>query len=160
MTALSRAGAVAWYERPSMAEGDEYALALSSGIGYGVPMKAQSTDSGLPPPSGRGAHIATVAGHCEGKPHIAGHRIKVQHVAVWHERQGKSPDEIVAEHPGLTLADVYAALAYYYDHRDEINADIHADEQFASALQAQSRPSRLVRRIVSHHAPNDPLSPR
>src|ERR1700722_17713993 len=123
-------------------------------------MKGQSTETGMVPPSALGTHIATVAGHCGGKPHIAGHRIKVQHVAVWHERQGKSPDEIVAEHPGLTLADVYAALVYYYDHREEIDADIRADEQFTAALQAQSGPSRLVRRIVSHHAPNDPLSPR
>ena len=71
-------------------------------------------------------YIAVKSGFCGGKPHISGHRIKVQHIAVWHERQGRNPDEIVAEHPGLTLADVHAALTYYYDHPEQIDADIQA----------------------------------
>src|SRR5271156_1179086 len=100
-------------------------------------MKGQSTEKGKLPPLDGGAHVAIKAGHCGGKPHIAGHRIKVQHVAVWHERQGMTPDEITAGHPGVTLADVHAALAYYYDHRDEIDADIREDEQYAAGLQVQ-----------------------
>ena len=74
--------------------------------------------------------------------------MKVQHVALWHERQGKSPDEIVAEHPGLTLADVHAALAYYYDHRQQIDADITGDDDFAAALKAGFPQSLLARRFV------------
>src|SRR5436190_20220999 len=69
-------------------------------------------------------HIIRTPGTCGGKPRIAGTRIKVQHVAVWHERMGMSPDEIVSAYPHLTLADVYAALAYYHDHRAQIDADI------------------------------------
>jgi uncharacterized protein (DUF433 family) len=99
-------------------------------------------------------------GHCGGKPHIAGRRVKVQHVAFWHERLGKSPDEIAAEHPGLTLADVHAALSYYYDHRAQIDADIRADQDFAAGLKAESPPSLLLRRLQSGHVPSDPLSPR
>ena len=57
-------------------------------------------------------YIAIHPGYCGGKPHIAGHRIKVQHIAVWHNRMGMSPEEIVATYPGLTLPAVYAALAY------------------------------------------------
>src|SRR5438094_9809396 len=91
-------------------------------------------------------HIEITPGLCGGKPRIAGHRIKVQHVALWHERLGMSPDEIVAEHEGLTLADVHAALAYYWDHKDQIDGDIQADEQFVAALQAQSPPSLLQQR--------------
>lgn len=112
-----------------------------------------------PPPTG-GAHIVMLPGHCGGKPHVAGHRIKVQHVALWHERLGKAPDEIVAEHPELTLADVYAALVYYYDHRDEIDADICADEQFSAGLQRARAPSRLWQRLSAGHGPSDPVSPR
>jgi uncharacterized protein (DUF433 family) len=123
-------------------------------------MEGQSRETGMTPPSGAGGHIVILAGHCGGKPHIAGHRVKVQHVAAWHERQGKSPDEIVVEHPGLTLADVYAALAYYYDHREEIDGDIRADAQFVAGLQAQGALSRLVQRFVSRHGPDDPVSPR
>ena len=69
-------------------------------------------------------HIAITSGVCGGKPRIAGHRIKVQHVAVWHERMGLSADEIVSQHPGLTLGDVYAALAYYWDHKAVFDAEI------------------------------------
>ena len=62
-------------------------------------------------------HIEITPGVCGGRPRVRGHRIKVQHIAVWHERMGLSPDEILSQHPGLTLGDVHAALAYYWDHR-------------------------------------------
>ncbi len=54
----------------------------------------------------------------------------------------------MAEHPGLTLADVYAALTYYYDHREQIDADIRGDEEFTAVLKAKSPPSRLLQRFV------------
>src|SRR6266496_388788 len=65
-------------------------------------------------------HIEISPGICGGKPRIAGSRIRVQDVYLWHELQGKSADAIVVEHPQLTVADVYAALTYFWDHRDEI----------------------------------------
>jgi uncharacterized protein (DUF433 family) len=110
-------------------------------------MEQQNIESSRGPAETRREHIAVEPGHCGGQAHIAGHRIKVQHVAAWHERLGKSPDEIVAEHPGLTLADVYAALTYYYDHREQIDADLRADEEFVAALKAKSPPSQLLRRL-------------
>ena len=103
-------------------------------------------------------HIVITPGVCGGKPRIAGHRITVQHVVLWHERGGLSPDEIVSRHPGLTMADVYAALAYYWDHRDEIRAQIEADEEFAEQLRAQS-PSLLEERRARLNGPSDPLPP-
>lgn len=106
-------------------------------------MEQQRTDT---PSAGSRTHIAIVPGYCGGKPHIAGHRIKVQHVAIWHEKGGLSPDEIVAGHPDLTLADVHAALAYYYDHRQEIDADIRTDDEFVAELKSASR-SLLLRRL-------------
>src|SRR5215471_1739772 len=48
-------------------------------------------------------HIAVKPGFCGGKPHIIGHRIKVQHIAVWRERRGMTPEEIVVTHPSLSL---------------------------------------------------------
>src|SRR5262245_744838 len=83
-------------------------------------------------------YIAIKPGYCGGKPHIDGHRIKVQHVAIWHERMGMTAEEIVASHPTISLPAVYAALAYYHSHRTEIDADIHADEEFVAKLKAQS----------------------
>jgi uncharacterized protein (DUF433 family) len=111
-------------------------------------MEHQSTEITTARPPYSQEHVKIMPGHCGGKAHIAGHRIKVQHIAAWHERLGRNPDEIVAEHPGLTLADVYAALAYYYDHRDEIDADIGADVEFAERLKANSPPSLLRQRFA------------
>jgi len=111
-------------------------------------METHSFESGINPLPRLQEHIAVEADICGGKPHVVGHRVKVQHVAIWHERQGKSPDEIVAEHPELTLADVHAALAYYYDHRQQIDADIRADDYFAAELKAGSPQSLLARRFV------------
>src|SRR5947207_15299704 len=89
-----------------------------------------------------GEYIAIKPGFCGGKPHILGHRIKVQHIAVWHERQGMTPDEIVVTYPGLSLPAVYAALAYYHAHRPEIDADIEADRQFVAEMTAKVGSSR------------------
>jgi uncharacterized protein (DUF433 family) len=77
--------------------------------------------------------IVKTPGVCGGTPRIDGHRIRVQDVAIEHEWQGLSPDEICREHPGLTLAQVHAALSYYYDHRAEILAEIEADRRAAEA---------------------------
>jgi uncharacterized protein (DUF433 family) len=105
----------------------------------------------------RTEHIEITPGVCGGKPRIAGHRIKVQHVAVWHERMGMTADEIVSAHPGLTLADVYAALAYYFDHRDEIEADIRQGREFADRLRAGA-PS-IFEKAAQRNGANDPLPP-
>jgi uncharacterized protein (DUF433 family) len=97
-------------------------------------------------------HIEVTPGICGGKPRIAGHRIKVQHVAIWHEQMGMSPEEIVATYPSITLADVHAALAYYYDHRDEIEADIKEGIEFAEKLRAEAPPSRLQKILNERNA--------
>ncbi len=79
------------------------------------------------------------------KPCIAGHRITVQNIVIWHERIGNSADEIAATYD-LTLADVYAALAYYYDHRPEIDLDIQNSQAFIKALR-ESTPSKLNKKL-------------
>jgi uncharacterized protein (DUF433 family) len=92
-------------------------------------------------------HIAITPGVCGGKPRIAGHRIKVAHVAIWHERMGETPEQIVEQHPGVTLADVYAALTYYHDHKEEVDADIRAGEELANRLRGE-QPSLMERIAV------------
>lgn len=82
-------------------------------------------------------HVTQTPGICSGKPRIAGHRITVQHIAIEHERLGKSPDEICDDHPGLSLGEVHAALAYYFDHREEILGAIAADEKFVEEFRRQ-----------------------
>jgi uncharacterized protein (DUF433 family) len=53
------------------------------------------------------------------RPHIAGTRISVQQIALLHQ-QGLSATDILAEYDVLNLAQVYAALAYYYANQEEI----------------------------------------
>jgi len=90
-------------------------------------------------------HIEITPDIAGGKPCIAGHRITVQNIVVWHERMGKSADEIATEYD-LTLADIYAALTYYFDHRNEIDQSIEESEAFVEALR-QSTPSKLKQRL-------------
>ena len=82
-------------------------------------------------------HIQLTPDTAGGKPRIRGRRITVQDIAIWHERLGKSADEIAAEFD-LTLADVYTALAYYFDHREAIDARMTEDGTFADALRAHT----------------------
>jgi uncharacterized protein (DUF433 family) len=87
-------------------------------------------------------HIEITPGVCGGKARIAGHRIRVQDVAVWCEYRGLSPDEVVAQFPQITLADVYAALSYYHDHRDEIQREMEEGGRLVERLKQES-PSLL-----------------
>jgi uncharacterized protein (DUF433 family) len=89
------------------------------------------------------ARIVSTPGTCGGKPRVDGHRIKVEHIAVMYERMGMSPDEIVTALPTITLAQVHAALSYYYDHKQEIDADIEEGQRFVEELKAKSPPSKL-----------------
>lgn len=75
-------------------------------------------------------HIVATPGTCGGAPRIAGTRIRVSQIVLMTE-QGMSADEIVSSLPHLALAQVYAALSYYHEHRGAIDHEIReADEQF------------------------------
>jgi uncharacterized protein (DUF433 family) len=91
-------------------------------------------------------HIEKTPGVVGGKARIAGHRIRVMDIVVWHEKRAMSPDEIVAMFPGITLADVYAALAYYFDNREEIDAEFREDAEAAEALKV-SCPSKVREKL-------------
>ncbi|MBM4341614.1 MAG: DUF433 domain-containing protein [Deltaproteobacteria bacterium] len=80
-------------------------------------------------------HVEITPGVSGGKPRIAGHRIRVMDIVLWQTKCGWSPDEIVSQFPQLSLADVHAALAYYWDHKEEIEADIRSAEE----IEAKSR---------------------
>ncbi|MGV0023839.1 DUF433 domain-containing protein [Phormidesmis priestleyi] len=99
-------------------------------------------------------HIEITPGICGGKPRISGHRIKVEDIVIWHERMGMSPDEIVDRYPTLTLSDVYAALAYYHDHLEEIRQQIREDETFSSEMKAKT-PSILEQKLKEQDATSE-----
>ncbi|MBE9203806.1 DUF433 domain-containing protein [Synechocystis salina LEGE 06099] len=99
-------------------------------------------------------HIEITPGTCGGKPRIAGHRITVQDIVIWHERMGLSPDEIVHHYPSITLADVYAALSYYHDHLEEIRQGIIDDEIFAEEMRSNT-PSLIEAKLRKMHRKQD-----
>ena len=87
-------------------------------------------------------HIERTPEVAGGKARIAGHRISVHDIVTWHERLGRSADEIASEYD-LSLAEIYAALAYYYDHRGEIDESLRADESLVTRLRGEI-PSKLL----------------
>jgi len=93
-------------------------------------------------------HIVKTPGVMGGKPRIDGHRIRVSDIVVWHEKMGWSPDEIVDQFPGLTLADVYAALTYYFDHRAEIEDEFAREAKLVEKFK-ERYPSKLQRKLAA-----------
>ena len=104
------------------------------------------------------AHIETESGKCGGKPVIAGTRIRVWDVYVHHERLGKSPDEIVRAYPHITLADVHAALAYYWDHKDQIDQQMRDADEFVAQLQDSNEVSPLAQKLAATESGSDKTS--
>src|SRR5206468_10534737 len=67
-------------------------------------------------------------------------RIRVAMIVMDYLAYGWSPDEIHRQHPHLTLAEVHAAMGYYYDHQQEIDAEITAElEDVDRAMQNPKR---------------------
>jgi uncharacterized protein (DUF433 family) len=93
------------------------------------------------------AHITSTPGTRGGKPRIVGRRITVSDVATWFLQMGQTIDEIVQDYD-LSHAQVHAALAYYYDHRAEIDAREATDLAKAEALR-QQYPSKLQAKLTS-----------
>jgi hypothetical protein len=75
---------------------------------------------------------------------------------------GMSPDEIVSAYPSITLAEVHAALAYYFENRERIDADIREGEKFVAEMKAKAAPSLLQEKLRQRkaHAADDPVPPR
>ena len=95
-------------------------------------------------------HIDITPGIVGGKPRISGHRITVQNIVLWYDRMGKSADEIATEYD-LDLADIHAALAYYFDHRIEIDKAIEESEIFLKNIRENAR-SKTDQMILENNA--------
>ncbi len=73
------------------------------------------------------------------RPCIAGTGTSVKNIAGWC-KSGVAPEEMLSKYPHLTLAQIYAALAYYHANREEIDAAQSEDERAGDALAAVARP--------------------
>ena len=75
----------------------------------------------------------------EGVPWISGANTKVVEVVVDKIAYGWSPEEMHRQHPHLSMAQIHAALSYYYEHQDEVDADIERRTRYVEELRAQQK---------------------
>ena len=73
--------------------------------------------------------------------------VKVIEVVLDRLAYGWSPEEIHFQHPHLSLAQIHAALAYYYDHQLTLDAEIARQEQLVRQLRQDAADSPLVARL-------------
>lgn len=90
--------------------------------------------------------ITKTPGVCGGKACIAGHRIRVMDIAIWHEHMGMSADEIVTAYPTITLSDVHYALAYYFDNIEDVREEMRRERELADEFMAKY-PSALEAKL-------------
>jgi uncharacterized protein (DUF433 family) len=86
-------------------------------------------------------HIVSDPDICFGKPRIAGTRLAVKDVVAYHYYQRMSVEEIATDW-NLSLAAVYDALAYYHDHKDDIDR-VFAEEDALRRRLRTEQPSVL-----------------
>ena len=85
----------------------------------------------------------------DGTIHIGESRYQVIHLAAEHYQHGWTAEELLRQHPDLRPEEVYAALTYFYDHREELVAEMkHSAAEVESTRTAQllSRENLLNRR--------------
>ena len=80
-------------------------------------------------------------------PFIAGTTMKVVELVMAQMAHGWSPEELHFQHPYLTLGQIYSALAYYWDHKAELDTDIQRRWQWAEQAHQQAGPSPLVAKL-------------
>jgi uncharacterized protein (DUF433 family) len=93
------------------------------------------------------SHIAIDPARCGGKPCVAGSRVRVWDIHVWNELCGRSPEEIVADFPQLSLVDVHAALAYYWDNREAVERQMAEVEDVVAQIKSKTGPGPLARKL-------------
>jgi uncharacterized protein (DUF433 family) len=75
----------------------------------------------------------------KGIPWITGANTKVVELVLDKLAHGWSPEEMHRQHPHLSMAQIHAALSYYYDHQAEVDADIERRDREVEELRAQQR---------------------
>ena len=83
-----------------------------------------------------GTLIVRTPGTCGGRPRIAGTRMSIRSIAIDY-KAGMTPEKIAEEFPHLTLAQIYAGLAYYHANKDEVEAGIVAYYEECNYLEAE-----------------------
>jgi uncharacterized protein (DUF433 family) len=80
-------------------------------------------------------------------PYIAGTTMKVIEVISGQIAYGWSPEEIQHQHPYLSMSQIYSAFVYYWDHKEELDADMERRYQYAEKLRLEAGESPLVKKL-------------
>lgn len=83
----------------------------------------------------------------EGVPLIAGTNMKVVELILDSKAYGWSPEELHFQHPYLSMAQIHSALAFYWDHKDELDRDIERRLKLVDRLKGDLPPTRLDDRL-------------
>lgn len=75
----------------------------------------------------------------QGVAWITGANTKVVEVVLDKIGYGWSPEEMHRQHPHLSMAQIHAALSYYYEHQAEVDADIERRDRFVEEMRAQQK---------------------
>ncbi len=93
-------------------------------------------------------HIVKTPDTCSGLARIEGTRITVNVIVREVVRLRWTPEEVLMAHPNLTLAQIHAALAYYFDHAEGVEASLNESDELEKELRSQF-PSRLSAMLQS-----------
>lgn len=80
-------------------------------------------------------------------PVLTGTRIKVVEIALDHLAHGSDAEEIHRQFPFLTLGQIHSALAYYYDHQEEVDQDIAGRLRKVGEIQSRLGDTPLARKL-------------
>ncbi|HAG84477.1 MAG TPA: hypothetical protein DCL61_25805 [Cyanobacteria bacterium UBA12227] len=80
-------------------------------------------------------------------PIIAGTTMKVVELITSVKAYGWTPEELHANYPHVSLSKIYSALAYYWDHKEELDADMERRYQMVEKLRATAGESLIAKKL-------------
>lgn len=86
-------------------------------------------------------------------PFIVGTTMKVVELVVEQRAYGWSPEELHFQHPHLTLGQIHSALAFYHDHREELDRDIERRGERVDKLRREFHAADLAARLKARGMP-------
>lgn len=92
-------------------------------------------------------HYAHIDHDENGVPFIAGSTMKVVELVMAQQAHGWSPEELHFQHPELSLGEIYSALAYYWDHRAELDQDIEHRSRLVDEIRRDIGSSPLAEKL-------------
>jgi len=89
----------------------------------------------------------------DGVPYVEGTTMKVIELVMAQYANGWSPEELHFQYPHLSLGQIYSALAFYWDHKFSLDAEIERTWQSAEKASEDSRPSPLAAKLRAKGLP-------